>query len=485
MAKLDSVGGGGGVGVGEGLRYESVVIVGSGVFGLSTALSLSLHNASLPPSAPKTKITVIDRHSFPAPDGSSIDSSRIVRADYKDPHYASLCLAAQARWRAGNGVWESLGSDGRYTESGIVMVVDKEDAGIPGKGLGGREYVQESLENMRGLLVREVGMGKDDVAKKVVGLKNKEEIRKVCGTNGGGSGVEGYVNWLSGWVDAERAMKFVRKRCEERGEVEFLVGEVVGLLEMPSGEIKGVELKDGREVKGQLTVLASGSWTTGLIDLEGRAVSTGQVLAYVEVTEEEEGKWKDIPVLWNLSTGLFLTPPRNGICKVGRHAIGYLNTQPVKLATGHKESGPVRRSAPMTALTTPSVSRIPAEGEADLRRGLREMLPALGDRPFESTRICWYTDTPTADFIVDYVPGKKGLFLATGGSGHAFKFLPVLGDIIVDIMLGKYQGVWKDKWRWRKKMNIVEGVMAKDGSRAGPRQSELQELYENEELPEM
>jgi len=152
----------------------------------------------------------------------------------------------------------------------------------------------------------------------------------------------------------------------------------------------------------------------------------------------------------------------------------------VEFATGHKRSGPVRRSIPITALTIPSVSHIPVEGEADLRRGLREMLPALGDRPFESTRICWYTDTPTADFIVDYVPRKEGLFLATGGSGHAFKFLPVLGDVIVDIMLGKDQGVWKDKWRWREKMDIIEGVITKDGSRAGSRQLELRQLYEDE-----
>ena len=136
----------------------------------------------------------------------------------------------------------------------------------------------------------------------------------------------------------------------------------------------------------------------------------------------------------------------------------------------------------MTALTTPPVSRIPAEGEAELRLALREMLPALGDRPFESTRICWYTDTPTADFIVDYVPGRKGLFLATGGSGHAFKFLPVLGDVIVDIMLGKDQGVWKNKWRWREKLNTLEGVMTNDGSRAGLRQLELRKLYEDEEM---
>lgn len=163
---------------------------------------------------------------------------------------------------------------------------------------------------------------------------------------------------------------------------------------------------------------------------------------------------------------------------MARHAVGYLNTQPVTLAVNQDKSAPTHRSTPITAHTAPSVSRIPKEGESDLRRALREMLPAIGERPFENTRICWYTDTPTGDFIVDYVPGKKGLFVATGGSGHAFKFLPVLGDVIAGIILGKEEGVWKDKWRWREKLHLIEGVVTKDGSRAGLRQMELSELYE-------
>lgn len=277
---------------------------------MTTALSLSLLNS---PSF-STKITVIDRRSFPAPDGSSIDSSRIIRADYKDSHYASLSLAAQARWRAGTGIWAGLGSDGRYTESGLVLVVDGEDAGIAGEaGLGGGgEYVRKSLENMQELLVKECGMTRPEVTKKVMELKGINEIRGACGTDGGGSGVQGYVNWLSGWADAEGAMRFVRKRCEERGDIEFIVGDVVGLLEREGSRVDGVELSDGRKVKADLTVLAAGAWTPSLIDLEGRAVSTGQVMAYVKVTNEEEEKWKRAPVILNMSSGVYPQSVRQG-----------------------------------------------------------------------------------------------------------------------------------------------------------------------------
>lgn len=51
---------------------SSVIIVGSGVFGLGTAHALATRD-----EFKNTSITVLERVDFPAPDGSSIDSSRI------------------------------------------------------------------------------------------------------------------------------------------------------------------------------------------------------------------------------------------------------------------------------------------------------------------------------------------------------------------------------------------------------------------------
>ena len=46
------------------------------------------------------------------------------------------------------------------------------------------------------------------------------------------------------------------------------------------------------------------------------------------------------------------------------------------------------------------------------------------------TRLCWYTDSLDNSFLIDYVPGySETLFVASGGSGHGFKFLPVLGEV--------------------------------------------------------
>lgn len=74
---------------------------------------------------------------------------------------------------------------------------------------------------------------------------------------------------------------------------------------------------------------------------------------------------------------------------------------------------------------------------------------------------------PTGDFIVTHHPHRTGLFLATGGSGHGFKFLPVLGPHIVDILLRLPGARFAAKWRWpdAPPASAAMPVMNRDGSR--------------------
>lgn len=68
----------------------------------------------------------------------------------------------------------------------------------------------------------------------------------------------------------------------------------------------------------------------------------------------------------------------------------------------------------------------------------------------------------------------SNLFLATGGSGHAFKFLPVLGEKISDAIEGNLPGYLKDKWSFRDV--FFRDVVTKDGSRSGVERQELVDL---------
>jgi len=300
-------------------------------------------------------------------------------------------------------------------------------------------------------------------ADNLVELRSHEDIVRAAGA-GGGSGTWGYLNKASGWADAEASMRWLRDKVAGLDRVRFLIGEAISLLYSSHDKVLGARLADGSTLRADLTIVAAGAWTPTLVDLSGRALATGQVLAYLQISDAEQERLSKMPVQLNFSTGMFVIPPSRNILKVARHGYGYTN--PVAIAhpspAHHGESLTV--SMPATADTHPGLW-IPAEGERACRQALREMVPELGEREFVKTRVCWYTDTPRGDFLITYHPEHEGLFVATGGSGHGFKFLPVIGEAIVDTLEGRCPEEFRERWSWPKE--TVTSVVTEDGSRGG------------------
>ncbi|KAL1971217.1 hypothetical protein VTN77DRAFT_169 [Rasamsonia byssochlamydoides] len=423
---------------------HSILIVGGGVFGLSTALSLSTRH-------PNNKITLIEAAAtIPNPHGSSVDSSRIVRADYANPAYAKLAAEGIQRWRTTD--W---GKEGRYTENGLVLV-------YPSGNTVAEQYTRASYKNVKNI-----------EGDRVEELPTKAAVERVVPRYARGSDIAGgYVNWGSGWADAEAGVRFARKKLEQMGKVTFKTGEVERLIfadEEPQSQsqsqrkVTGVSLTDGTTISADLIILATGAWTPKLVDLRGRAEATGQVLAYIKITDEEQQQLAHMPTILNFATGMFIIPPRNNELKVARHAYGYRNPKIVNVPG--EEQKTMEISLPEKDVP------IPLEGEEACRNALREMLPELADRPFCRTRICWYTDTPKGDFLITYHPNHPNLFLATGGSGHGYKFFPVLGDKIVDALEGNLEAELQQLWAWppEETLSSKTVVETNDGSRSGRR----------------
>lgn len=85
-------------------------------------------------------------------------------------------------------------------------------------------------------------------------------------------------------------------------------------------------------------------------------------------------------------------------------------------------------SVPKTKYTADRATSLPRKAIANLKNAVAELFPELQDLGICDTRMCWYTDLLDNSFVVDYVPGySRTFFVAPGGSGHGFKFLPVLG----------------------------------------------------------
>ena len=51
------------------------------------------------------------------------------------------------------------------------------------------------------------------------------------------------------------------------------------------------------------------------------------------------------------------------------------------------------------------------------------------------SQVCMFTNTPDEHFVLDYLPGNDSVFIASGFSGHGFKFASVIGELISDLMV--------------------------------------------------
>lgn len=68
----------------------------------------------------------------------------------------------------------------------------------------------------------------------------------------------------------------------------------------------------------------------------------------------------------------------------------------------------------------------------EMRDRTAELLPAL-DGPCLHSATCMYSNTPDQHFVIARHPDSAHVTVACGFSGHGFKFVPVVGEILADL----------------------------------------------------
>jgi len=74
------------------------------------------------------------------------------------------------------------------------------------------------------------------------------------------------------------------------------------------------------------------------------------------------------------------------------------------------------------------------EDERPVRCFLKQYLPKVGP-DVQKTSVCMYTMTPDEHFIIDRHPDYPHVAYACGFSGHGFKFAPVVGSVLTDLIV--------------------------------------------------
>ncbi|KAJ5948266.1 hypothetical protein N7466_001281, partial [Penicillium verhagenii] len=384
---------------------EPIIIIGGGTFGTSTAYHLAKKNY--------TNVIVLDRFAVPSKEAAGNDINKVVRTEYPEPLYAKLASDARTIWSDPKGLFAGL-----YNPSGwIIGVSDRSQA-----------FVDGSIKSAQAL-------GFEPPR-----LMSTEEIHKRWPVlNGDFQGWSSYWSPNAAWVNARQGIVRMAEEAKKAG-VKYISGDAGYAQQLLYDEHQtciGVKCVNGTNYFGNKIVLAAGAASGRLLDLKGQIVAYGHTVGHIQLNPEEVEKYRTMPMIDHLEGGLLFPPQEDGIMKIG--AIHFV-TNYAKSYNG--------LSLPRYRSDNPS-DGIPDEIEARLRNWMTEFVPELAQREWVETRICWDGDMPDYHFLITPHPIHKNLEIATGGSAHGFKFLPVLGQYIVEMMEGTLDPEIAKKWKWR------------------------------------
>ena len=82
-----------------------------------------------------------------------------------------------------------------------------------------------------------------------------------------------------------------------------------------------------------------------------------------------------------------------------------------------------------------------------VRSFLRTHLPSLADAPIDLTETCLYTVAPGEEFLLDFLPGRTDVIVASPCSGHGFKFSCLIGQILAELAMSGKRTIVGEAWK--------------------------------------
>lgn len=305
--------------------------------------------------------------------GSSHGASRIFRLAYDHPRYVRMAQMALPLWRE---LEKQTGRD-------LLTVTGGLDAGTEDQ----LQRLAHALEsNGADFEILDPGSRKERFP--------QFELRNEFGLYSPDSGALAADASVMALVEA--AGSSGAEILEKTSVSRVIAGENEVVLDMELGR-----------VKASRCILAAGGWNGPLLEEAGISlplrVSCEQLFYF-------EGE--NIPVFIRRNgISYYAVPKIEGApgVKVGEHA------------TGRETSADHR---PFD---------IEREGEARVIDFVLKTLPGVDPKPV-AAETCLYTLTPDEDFILDT---HGPLMIASACSGHGFKFGPLLGEILADLVIGR------------------------------------------------
>jgi sarcosine oxidase len=353
------------------------VVVGAGLNGLATAYHLRRLGLE--------RILVLEQFRLGHDRGSSHGAARIMRSTYPDESYVRLVQAAREE------EWPRLEQD-----CGRRLTIP-----VPGCFFGDGEEFERYV-----CAVERAGAA-------VESLSPTEARSRFPLLRLEGMGV--LADHTAGIVSAAETMEWLECLLAREGGVE--VREETAVTSIAPGTDPLVVETTAGPIATERVVVTAGPWAARLVPLLDPHLSVvRQTVTYLDIDAAPVAIRAPALPVWallgdgpnSLYFGLpeFVTP---GV-KVGRHVTVAPATDP-----------DIREDADPDA-----VEHLRAFAERTFRVAVRAVL---------ATETCLYTCTPEEDFVLDLHPDDPRIAIGAGFSGHGFKFGPLTGRILAELVL--------------------------------------------------
>jgi len=221
----------------------------------------------------------------------------------------------------------------------------------------------------------------------------------------------------AGFITPERAiLTYINEALKLGAEVRS--GETVIDWQESSN---GVEVRtDQGHYNANCLIITAGAWTSQLVTgLKPKLKVTKQAIFWVNVNNSDQYLLNKMPC-WGINqeelTGLLY-----GFPILNEHEFG----GPGGLKIGYHNPGEPINPEHKTAAVRQS--------DKDLIVSFMEEFMPGAFKSFNEEKTCLYTYSPDEHFIIDFMPDQRHVIFATGFSGHGFKFIPVVGEILADL----------------------------------------------------
>ena len=363
------------------MNSSQYLVVGAGLAGAATAWQLADRGHD---------VTLIDRRTPAADDGSSHGSARIFRYAYPDPRWTDLVRRAEPGWRE----LERRHGGRLITPTGALDFGAQRDPRRLADVLAGAGIEHELISQA------EAQQRWPQIAVDTAALYHP------------GAGV----------IDAETTVQAMVTAAQERG-ARVLTDWPLARLERAGTGCTAIAA-DGRSVRAGHVVVSAGGWLPDLLGALG--LPSGFLASFPALEVREENAFH-FPYAEDVAKGD--TWPTLIHKRADFQAYGLPGGRDARFR-GQKvaeyNGGKRLRSAAEQSGTVDPANR------ARVVEYVRRFLPGLVPAPYAETT-CLFTNTPTEDFVID---GVDGVTVVSPCSGHGAKFAPLLGEIAADVATG-------------------------------------------------